>query len=130
MLGVGRSSVREAVRALGFMGVIESKPGRGSVVVMRMDNPIPPRDAAYALQSSAMLDLYEVRRFLEEGAVALAAERASPADLSAIEQAAKAVEARFALKQSAFRQNVDFHLAIAGASHNNILVESLRRLLG
>jgi GntR family transcriptional repressor for pyruvate dehydrogenase complex len=129
MIGVGRSSVREAVRALAFMGVIESKPGRGSVVVMRMDNPIPPRDAAYALHSSAMLELYEVRGFLEGGTAALAAKRATPADLAAIEQAMRATEVRFARRQSAFRENVEFHLAIARGAHNNILSESLRRLL-
>lgn len=128
-IGVGRSSVREAMRALAFMGVIESKPGRGAVVIMRMENPIPPRGAAYALQSSAMQDIYEVRGFLEGGAAGLAAQRATATDITAIEQAAKAVEARFALGQSAFRENVDFHLAIARASHNNVLVESLRRLL-
>jgi len=130
MFRVGRSSVREAVRALSFMGVIESKPGRGAVVVMRIDNPVPPKGAAFALQSSAMRDLYETRQFLEGGAAALAAERATPEDLIAIEQAAKSVEARFAQGESAFRQNVEFHLTVGRASHNNVLVESLRRLLG
>lgn len=129
MLGVGRSSVREAMRVLAFMGLIETKPGRGAVVVTGLENPIPPCDAAYAVQSSAMLDLYEVRSILEGGAAARAAQRATSADLAAIERAAKAVEARVALGRSYFRENVEFHLAIARASHNHVLVDSLRRLL-
>jgi len=129
MIGVGRSSVREAVRALSFMGVIESKPGRGAIVVTRIDNPVPPKDAAFALHSSAMRELYETREFLEGGTAALATERATPADFAAIEQAAQSVARRFEAGQSAFRQNTDFHLAIARAAHNNVLLESLRRLL-
>jgi GntR family transcriptional repressor for pyruvate dehydrogenase complex len=130
MLGVGRSSVREAMRVLVFMGLVDSKPGRGTVIAMRPENPIPPGQEAFTLQSAAMLDLYEVRSILESGSAALATERAVPVDLAAIEQAAKAVEEQVALRRSYFHENVEFHLAIAKASHNNVLVESLRRLLG
>ena len=129
MVGVGRSSVREAVKALAFMGLVESKPGRGSILLMRAANPIPQRNAAHALQSSAMFDLYEVRQFLEGGCAARAAERATEEEVVAIAHAAQAEEARFAAGKSAFRENDAFHLAIARAAHNQVFVESLRSLL-
>lgn len=128
-LGVGRSSVREALRVLTFMGLVERTPGRGATMVSSLENPIPTGDIVYALQSTAMQDLYEVRALLEGGAAAEAARRATPADLTAIVRASGAVEARIARKRAYFRENVVFHLAIARASHNHILVESIRRLL-
>jgi GntR family transcriptional regulator, transcriptional repressor for pyruvate dehydrogenase complex len=130
MLGVGRSSVREALRVLVFMGLVESKPGRGTIVTLHPDRAILPDQKAFVLQSSAMADLYEVRRILEGGAAALAAERAAPGDLAALERAAKEVERRVAQQDSYFQENVEFHLAIARASHNHVLFESLKRLLG
>lgn len=129
MLGVGRSSIREALRVLAFMGLIESKPGRGTVITAHQESPIPSGREAFALQSSATLDLYEVRSILEGGTAALAAERATPAELTILERTAKAVERQVAQGRSYFRENVEFHLAIASASHNKVLVESLRRLL-
>jgi GntR family transcriptional repressor for pyruvate dehydrogenase complex len=128
-LGVGRSSVREALRVLTFMGVVQRTPGRGAVVISNIENPIPTDDVVYALQSTAMQDLYEVRALLEGGAAALAARRATTGDLAGILRAGAAVEARIARRRAYFRENVAFHLAIARGSHNNILVESIRRLL-
>src|SRR5262249_28775398 len=65
MLGVGRSSVREALRALITLGLVETRPGRGPVVVARSPNPLAGlgrgADVADALQKSAVLDLLEVR---------------------------------------------------------------------
>lgn len=130
MLRVGRSSVREALRVLVFMGLVESKPGRGTIVTAGPERAILPNQKAFALQRSAMLDLYEVRRILEGGAATLAAQRAARADLIALERAAKAVERQVAQQRSYFQENVEFHLAIARASHNNVLFESLKRLLG
>ena len=126
MLGVGRSSVREAMRVLTFMGLIETKPGRGAVVLTGLQNPVPPTGAAGAVQRSAMRDLYEVRSVLEGGAAAIAAKRATLADLVAMERAARIIEARVARGRPYFRENVEFHLAIARATHNHILLESVR----
>jgi GntR family transcriptional repressor for pyruvate dehydrogenase complex len=130
MLGVGRSSVREALRVLVFMGVIESKPGRGSIVTLGPERPVLLDKQAFALHRSAMLDLYEVRCILEGGAAALAAERATSGDMAVLDRTAKAVERRVLAQSSYFQENVQFHLAIAQASHNNVLFESLKRLLG
>lgn len=51
-------------------------------------------------------------------------------DMAAIERAARAVEGQVALRRPYFNENAEFHLAIAKATHNNVLVESLQRLLG
>ena len=130
MLGVGRSSVREALRVLVFMGAIESKPGRGSIVTLDPERPVVLHKKAFALHHSAVLDLYEVRSILEAGAAALAAARATAPEVAALERTAKAVERRVLARASYFHENIAFHLAIAEAAHNQVLFDSLKRLLG
>jgi GntR family transcriptional repressor for pyruvate dehydrogenase complex len=134
MLGVGRSSVREALRALITLGLVETRPGRGPVVVARSPNPLAGlgsgADVTDALQKSAVLDLLEVRECLEGQAAALAAERATPLDLVTIEGHALEIERRIGAGLTYFRPNAAFHTAVARASHNNILAESVHRLVG
>lgn len=132
-LSVGRSSVREALRGLITLGLVETKPGRGAIVLARAIPPLAylqSREGSIAhLQRWALLDLLEVRESLEGQAAWLAAERSTPTDVVAIERATLGVEKRIAEGSTYFRANLDFHLAIARASHNSVLAESLRYLL-
>lgn len=134
MLSVGRSSVREALRILITMGLIETKPGRGAIVTVRHRNPLAHLDVSGRsmehVQKWALLDLLEVRECLEGHAALLAAARATPQDLIAIEGFALEVEKQIADGRTYFKSNAAFHLAIARASHNNILSESVRHLIG
>ena len=134
MLKVGRSSVREALRGLITMGLVETKPGRGAIVVARAPNPLAHL-AAHGqsiehLQKWAILDLLEVRESLEGQAAELAAERATPQDLSAIQRHLLEVEKEIAEARTYFRSNTNFHLAVARASRNSVLAESVRHLVG
>lgn len=134
MLGVGRSSVREALRGLITLGLVETRAGRGAVIVARAPNPLAGlasgADTADVLQKWAVLDLLEVRECLEGQAAALAAERASPLDLVTIERHALELERRVAAGTTYFRSNAAFHTAVARASHNNVLAESVQQLVG
>jgi GntR family transcriptional repressor for pyruvate dehydrogenase complex len=134
MLGVGRSSVREALRGLITLGLVETRAGRGAVIVARSPNPLARlasgADMAAVLQKWAVLDLLEVRESLEGQAAALAADRATPLDLVTIERHALEIERRVAAGLTYFRPNAAFHTAVARASHNNVLAESVRQLIG
>jgi GntR family transcriptional repressor for pyruvate dehydrogenase complex len=134
MLGVGRSSVREALRALITLGLVETRSGRGAVIVARSPNPLARlgtgADVAEAVQKWAVLDLLEVRESLEGQAAALAAERATPLDLVTIERHALEIERRIEAGLTYFRSNAALHTAVARASHNNILAESVQQLVG
>jgi GntR family transcriptional repressor for pyruvate dehydrogenase complex len=134
MLRVGRSSVREALRSLITMGLIDTKPGRGAIVTVRHRNPLAYLDVAGRsvehVQKWALLDLLEVRECLEGQAAVLAAARATPQDLIAIEGFAREMERQIADGRTYFRSNAAYHSAIARASHNSILSESVRRLIG
>jgi GntR family transcriptional repressor for pyruvate dehydrogenase complex len=132
-LGVGRSSIREALRGLIMLGVVETKPGRGAIVLGHAGIPLArlrsQRGSIFQLQKRAVLDLLEVRESLEGQAAELAVHRATPADLVTIERAALDVETRIQDEVIYYRANMDFHLAIAHASHNGVLAESLQYLM-
>jgi GntR family transcriptional repressor for pyruvate dehydrogenase complex len=133
LLNVGRSSIREALRGLIFLGVVDTRPGRGAVVVSHVSSPLAHLQryglSAAGVQRSALLDLLEVRESLEGQAAELAARRATREDLGEIERRAAEIERHIAAGQIYSSANVQFHLAIARAAHNNVLGESLGHLL-
>jgi GntR family transcriptional repressor for pyruvate dehydrogenase complex len=129
MLNVGRSSVREAVRGLVITGMLEAKTRRGTIVVSPVANAFSD-----GLKSSialwALRDLYEVRLLLEEHAAGLAAKRATTQDIGEIERYAGSVARKVAQRKPYLSENLNFHLSIAKAAHNTVLVYSLQNIIG
>lgn len=118
-LGVGRSTVREAIRQLVGRGVLSSRQGAG-VYVTALD---APEDWDAVLRRSDIVAVIEGRIAIESEAAALAAERRTPADLRAIR---RALAQREQLGES-IEEHVDadtgFHRSIVVAAHNPILAE-------
>lgn len=118
-LGVGRSTVREAIRQLAGRGVLASRQGAG-VFVVALD---APEDWDAILRRAGIVAVIEARIAIESEAAALAAERRTPADLRAIRRAL----ARRAAHRSEIARHVDadaeFHRAIVAAAHNPVLLE-------
>ncbi|SHM47068.1 FadR/GntR family transcriptional regulator [Actinacidiphila paucisporea] len=79
-LGVGRSTVREAVRALAEAGLVRSRQGAGVFVV----STEPHDDLGTRLRRAAVAEVHEVRAVLEVQAARLAAERRTGADVEAM----------------------------------------------
>ncbi len=80
MLGVGRSSVREALQGLVMMGLVEIRPGHGSYVKQNLHTYIPDLskpNLSGNLQREMRLQLIETRRMIEVDIAAQAAARAS-----------------------------------------------------
>src|SRR5260221_2991349 len=77
-LGLSRSSLREAVRALSLVRVLEVRQGDGTYVSSLEPHDLlePTRFATHLLRGSTVLELFEVRRMLEPEAAAMAALRA------------------------------------------------------
>ncbi len=134
LLKVGRSSVREAMRGLVTLGLVETRPGRGAIVAARAANPLEHLGmrsrSSRVVQKYALLDLLDVREGLEGQAAGLAALRATPEDLAAMERHVAAMDKQIKQGRTYFRSNVEFHLAVARSSHNGLLVESAENLLG
>ncbi|WP_328461885.1 FadR/GntR family transcriptional regulator [Streptomyces sp. NBC_00448] len=83
LLGVGRSTVREALRALAGAGMVRTRQGAGVFVIA--DRPV--QDWPARLRRAALADVYEVRAMLEVQAARLAAVRRRPEDVAALRTA-------------------------------------------
>jgi GntR family transcriptional repressor for pyruvate dehydrogenase complex len=118
-LGVGRSTLREAVRVLAHGGVLEVRQGDGTYV--RATAPAEP--LAARLRRATYAEVTEVRRLIEIGAAQLAAERRRQEDLRGMRRALD--ERRAAFQAGALERMVDadldFHRAVVAASHNAVL---------
>ncbi|MFD6700973.1 MULTISPECIES: FadR/GntR family transcriptional regulator [unclassified Microbacterium] len=118
-LGVGRSTVREAIRQLAGRGVLSARQGAG-VFVTALD---VREDWDAVLQRADIVSVIEARAAIEGDAAALAAERRSADDLRAIRRALR----NRSEHRSDLEEHVDadlaFHRAIVVAAANPILTE-------
>lgn len=120
-LGVGRSTLREAVRALVHAGMLETRQGSGTYV--RSLAPGPGWEPL--LRRAAVLEAYEVREALEVQAARLAALRRTDADVAEL-------RTRLAARDRAHQQARDgrfveadlaFHRTVITAAHNRLLTD-------
>lgn len=126
--GVGRSTVREALRALEALGVIELRQGRGAFV-RDIGGPLETRPAASASGTWRIELVMEARLVIETQTAALAALRRTQDDLEVLEQELHAFEEATAQDDlpALVRADVAFHDAIAAAA-NRALASSLKSL--
>jgi DNA-binding FadR family transcriptional regulator len=124
-LGVGLSTVREAVKALSVIGLLEPCPGRGTLVMpdaMR----ILSSDAAMRANLSEihLSEVLEARLVLESALTRMAAERATPQDIAEIQSCFVEMEGAVGDDPVFTRADLRFHLAVARASKNPVLTQS------
>ena len=139
--GVGRSSIREALRMLESQGVIAPANG-GTFVVADAANPLESSlRLLFALDERAgMHDLFELRRIIECEAAALAADRRGDQHLAEMDAAIAEMAASLegpGRGEAFIEADLRFHLALAGATGNRLVLHSmhavrdvLRRALG
>ncbi|HWX10550.1 MAG TPA: transcriptional regulator GlcC [Trinickia sp.] len=131
-LGVSRAALREGLKLLRARGVIETSHGRGSFVArLTSREHATPMMHLLASQPRTLYDLFEVRGLLEAESARLAALRGTPADYVLIKRRYEEwVGAQADERDAETHARLDhaFHLAICEASHNPILVYTLRSL--
>lgn len=120
-LGVGRSTVREAINGLVVLGAIEIRRGHGAFLVNPDAGLAQPSAIAAALARGVTSDLFEARRLVEPYAATLAAERRTEADLVEIAQALTDHEGALRRGELAVEPSVRFHIRIAEAAHNEVV---------
>lgn len=127
-LGVGRSSIREALRSLFVLGLVEARAGRGTIVTST--NAWRGGDRPKAVVHWGVRDIFEVRILLETRGAERAAMKASEAEIESIAKAAQALERRARTGKGYFSENLVFHMRVAEASHNPVLSYSLSGIIG
>ncbi len=124
-LEVGRGSVREALRALEAVGLIEVRRGRGIFVRGGGNGETADKSTLpFDVQESDFEDLMEVRSIVETRACVLAAQRAGPEDFEAMQAAIDQMREALAAGDIAgvVLGDMAFHDAIIRATKNKLLV--------
>ena len=123
-LGVGRSSVREALRALTMIGLLDARPGDGTFVT---ESPVGGVISPFVLHERVTrenaMEIIEVRLFLETKLAALAAEKANEEEKDLVRQCFEDIVARKDDLGSYFKADWGFHEAVAQAAHNSYLFQ-------
>jgi GntR family transcriptional repressor for pyruvate dehydrogenase complex len=120
-LGVGRSTVREAIQGLAMLGVLDIRHGQGAFVADPSRADGQSRIAA-GLARGVTQNLFEARRIVEVEAARLAAERRTDEELDGIAAVLADHEEAIAVGALGVEFAVAFHLRLAEASHNDVLV--------
>jgi DNA-binding FadR family transcriptional regulator len=130
---VSRASVREAIRALESMGLIEIKSGEGTYVASPVKSLLSPLASAFRLRKDALREIFEARRIIEPEIAALAAERATSSQVEELEAILEDQERQIAEGKTGVEADTAFHSTLAQATRNKVflrlndgMVDSLR----
>jgi GntR family transcriptional regulator, transcriptional repressor for pyruvate dehydrogenase complex len=132
-LGIARTSLREALKAMELIGMLESRVGFGTTICPRSEFLSRPLLWAFTgTNHTELRELLEARAVLERDVAGLAAERATEEDLAAIEETLERMAGNIKASEPVLDADMAFHLAIARAAHNEVLgnaAQLLRNLM-
>lgn len=134
-MGVGRSAVREALKVLSVLGMIDIRPGQGTFISQKESNFFAvPLSWSLFLSKPQVEDILEVRNLIEIGAARLAARSTDESALSKLyARSYEVFNAYDAHDQKRFLEaDVAFHTSVALCSGNQIIfsmIETIRNLL-
>ncbi|WP_158735851.1 FadR/GntR family transcriptional regulator [Alteribacillus sp. YIM 98480] len=122
-LEVSRSSLREALKILSFLGMLESKTGEGTIIKEANTDNLSSLMSLIAVSKGLdTSELYELRVILEINAASLAAKRHSTEDLEEIKKYLMGMSRVGIDKETQAEYDHSFHMAISRASKNEMLV--------
>jgi GntR family transcriptional repressor for pyruvate dehydrogenase complex len=128
-LGVSRTSIREALRALEMMGYLESRVGVGGGTYIKevtFSNIISPFSEALLQHDEFIVELLEVRLVLEIEVVRLAAVRRDEEHIRKLDEAIRRMEQDISENGTGLNADNDFHAILADAANNRVLHEFVR----
>ncbi|MCL4459445.1 MAG: FadR family transcriptional regulator [Chloroflexi bacterium] len=131
--GVSRASVREAMRTLELLGLVESKHGDGTFIREGSIEGLAQSLSSILLtRQGVVVEIMDARKMLEPPLAMRAAERASADDLAELEQLLSTQEEKVARGESPVEEDSRFHYALARATGNRVilkLVDAMMELL-
>jgi GntR family transcriptional repressor for pyruvate dehydrogenase complex len=128
-LDVSRSSLREALKGLMYLGLIRSRAGDGTYIQSSLTRVLNQHFQWMILLNEVKhLEIYELRKIIEPEVAALAAKRATRADLERLEEALEGMS-QGCRKRDLFHEfDIQFHEAFAQAS-GNVAIQTTMRML-
>jgi GntR family transcriptional repressor for pyruvate dehydrogenase complex len=131
-LNVGRSTLREALKSLAFVGMVRMRPGDGTYVAAGVRGLLDRILARGLLKTEKdLVDVCETRIVLETELAAMAAERATAQDLDRLHSLITQMAASLKGEGRPYIElDLEFHLALATASQNSVLPRLLLDIRG
>ncbi len=123
--GVGRSTIREAVKLLSSRGIVEVRRGSGTYVLATAPGIGDPLELSSVQDKTALaLDLVNVRLLLEPGIAEMAANNATDEDIARLRRLCERVEQKIRNGDRYIEDDIAFHTCVAESS-KNMVVEQL-----
>jgi DNA-binding FadR family transcriptional regulator len=127
-LGVSRNSVREAIKILEAMGVLDIKRAEGTFVTSGFQSRmLDPMLYGLILENGPAREIIELRRIFEAGLVQLAVEKASADDIRLMRQALERLKAEVGEQKIDIARlheaDVAFHTALERGAHNSLAIK-------
>ncbi len=129
MLGVSRGSVRDAIRSLELMGLLEPRQGFGTVVCRPGATSSNPLANALLEKRRMIAELLDVRKMIEPPMAARAALHATRDEISELQDILVRQEAKVCGGELGIDEDSEFHYTIALASGNNVVLKVIDVLM-
>lgn len=130
MFRVSRSSIRDAIRSLELLGLVEPRQGVGTVVTeVSAETVVNPISNVLIRQRQLVSELLDVRKMLEPPLAARAATHASQEEIAEMQEILARQARKMADGELAIEEDSEFHYAIAMASGNSVVLKVLDLLM-
>jgi GntR family transcriptional regulator, transcriptional repressor for pyruvate dehydrogenase complex len=127
--GIARTSLREALKAMELVGMLDSRVGDGTFVCARSEFLSRPLLWAFTgTDHNELQDIMEARTIIEENLAGLAAERATDTEIGQIGAAVQEMSDHIASGTSILDSDMRFHMAVANAAQNEVLKNAVQLL--
>lgn len=130
MLRVSRGSIRDAIRSLELMGLVEARQGTGTIVrEISAESVVNPFSSALKRRKESVAELLDFRKMLEPSLSARAALHASPEEILEMEEILRRQEEKQRQGDTGVAEDTEFHYHVALASDNNVVLKVIDILM-
>ena len=130
MLRVSRGSIRDAIRSLELLGLVEARQGTGTIVRESSTESLTnPFATALKRRKELVSELLDFRKMLEPPLAARAARHASPEELLEMEEILRRQEEKQRQGDDAVSEDAEFHYSVALASDNSVVMKVIDILM-
>lgn len=129
-LGVSRLAMREGLKVLEAMGLVEARQGEGTFISRPTAQSLLDPLMANMLETAQLLELIEARTVLEVELVGLAARRASAVHREKMAASLRVMEAKLEAGEDYLSADIEFHETITEAAGNQILAHVYANING
>jgi GntR family transcriptional repressor for pyruvate dehydrogenase complex len=127
---VSRASVREAIRTLESMRLVESRQGNGTYVIASSEESlVRPLAAALFHEKDDLIDIFYIRKIVEPHIAELAAEKATPEEIKELDAIMEEHEENLSGGLHAIRTDSAFHNYLARMAKNRVLERLLHAIV-